>query len=370
MAAAGQPAPAGSVARRGDAAAAAVPDVATPAPPAAPRGRVPGWLLPAVAALALLVGIVGGAVGAALLDGVMDTDRPGTVTRGLDGVDTENSPPLTATNKSVVRVADQLLPSTVQIVADFEGENGGATGSGFVLDRQGHIVTNNHVVQSADEYDGEIEIVDQDGNRYVATVVGRSAVYDLAVLFSRGRRRAAAGLARRLPPAERRRARGRVRLTARPQLDRHLRHRQRAQPAGDDRRLGQRLLLHQRGADRRRDQPRQLGRAAGQPAGPGRRRQQRDRHDRRRPRRRERQHRRRLRDPDRAGPDHGRPDPAHRRGPLPRHRRQGADRRGRRRPGRADRRGPARHPCGGQRARAGRHRHRGQRRSGSPTGSR
>ncbi len=145
---------------------------------------MPGWLWPAVAALALLLGIVGGAVGAALLDGVMDTDRPGTVSRGLDGVDTENSPPLTATNKSVVRVADQLLPSTVQIVAAFEGENGGATGSGFVLDRQGHIVTNNHVVQSADESDGEIEIVDQEGNRYVATVVGRSAVYDLAVLFS------------------------------------------------------------------------------------------------------------------------------------------------------------------------------------------
>ncbi len=157
---------------------------AAPQPPAAPRGRVPGWLLPAVAALALLVGIVGGAVGAALLDGVMDTDRPGTVTRGLDGVDTENSPPLTATNKSVVRVADQLLPSTVQIVAAFEGETGGATGSGFVLDRQGHIVTNNHVVQSADESEGEIEIVDQEGNRYVATVVGRSAVYDLAVLYS------------------------------------------------------------------------------------------------------------------------------------------------------------------------------------------
>ncbi|MGZ5399594.1 MAG: S1C family serine protease, partial [Nocardioides sp.] len=34
-----------------------------------------------------------------------------------------------------------------------------------------------------DESDGEIEIVDQDGNRYVAAVVGRSAVYDLAVLY-------------------------------------------------------------------------------------------------------------------------------------------------------------------------------------------
>jgi len=160
--------------------------------PQAPRGRVPGWMWPAVAGLALVLGLVGGAVGAALLDNVAP-DRPGTVTTGQDGADTETAPPLTTSNKSVVRVADQLLPSTVQIVAAFEGENGGATGSGFVLDRQGHIVTNNHVVQSADESDGEIEIVDQDGNRYVATVVGRSAVYDLAVLYAKD--------AAQLPPA-------------------------------------------------------------------------------------------------------------------------------------------------------------------------
>jgi len=157
-----------------------------------PRGRVPGWMWPAVAGLALVLGLVGGAVGAALLENVTQ-DRPGTVSGGLDGVDTETAPPLTTSNKSVVRVADQLLPSTVQIVAALEGENGAATGSGFVLDRQGHIVTNNHVVQSADESDGEIEIVDQDGNRYVATVVGRSAVYDLAVLYSKD--------AAQLPPA-------------------------------------------------------------------------------------------------------------------------------------------------------------------------
>ncbi len=39
------------------------------------------------------------------------------------------------------------------------------------------------VEQAADD-DGPIEIVDQDGNRYEATVVGRSPVYDLAVLYS------------------------------------------------------------------------------------------------------------------------------------------------------------------------------------------
>ena len=66
--------------------------------------------------------------------------------------------------------------------AFLQGQKGGATVSGFVLDRQGHIITNNHVVQDADQNEGPIEVVDQDGNRYDAEVVGRSAVYDLAVL--------------------------------------------------------------------------------------------------------------------------------------------------------------------------------------------
>nr|WP_279536323.1 trypsin-like peptidase domain-containing protein [Nocardioides ochotonae] len=68
-------------------------------------------------------------------------------------------------------------------MAQVDGE-GGATGSGFVLDKQGHIVTNNHVVADATRGDDSITIVDQDGSRYSAEVVGRSPVYDLAVLYA------------------------------------------------------------------------------------------------------------------------------------------------------------------------------------------
>jgi putative serine protease PepD len=144
---------------------------------------VPWWTWAVVGALALALGLFGGAVGALLVQGVVD-DTPGLVPDGLEGVDTVSTPPLPAENGSVTAVAQQLLPSTVQISAEFEGEAGGATGSGFVLDRQGHVITNNHVVEDAVEGDGPIEIVDQDGNRYDAEVVGRSPVYDLAVLFA------------------------------------------------------------------------------------------------------------------------------------------------------------------------------------------
>ena len=151
--------------------------------PAEPRGRVPAWLWPVVCVLALVLGVAGGAVGGLVYSEVTD-EGPGSVSSGLSGVDTVSEPPLPAANGSVAAVAEKLLPSTVQISAEYEGQKGGATGSGFVIDRQGHIVTNNHVVVDADENEGPIEVVDQDGNRYPATVVGRSAVYDLAVLYS------------------------------------------------------------------------------------------------------------------------------------------------------------------------------------------
>ena len=38
------------------------------------------------------------------------------------------------------------------------------------------------MVAEADEDDGPIEVIDQDGNHMKATVVGRSTVYDIAVL--------------------------------------------------------------------------------------------------------------------------------------------------------------------------------------------
>jgi putative serine protease PepD len=164
------------------------------------RGRVSGWVWPLVCALAILVGLVGGVLGGAAYDR-WDDSRPGTVDGGLSGVSTRNEAPLPADNGSVAAVAEELLPSTVQILADYQGSDRGATGSGFVLDAQGHIVTNNHVVASAAEESGSVEVVDQDGNRYSAEVVGRSEVYDLAVLYAEaatGLRPAALGASRTL----------------------------------------------------------------------------------------------------------------------------------------------------------------------------
>ncbi|HXF68238.1 MAG TPA: trypsin-like peptidase domain-containing protein [Thermoflexus sp.] len=58
------------------------------------------------------------------------------------------------------------------------------TGSGFVWDSEGHIVTNNHVVEGADQ----IEVILADGATYSAVLVGADAYTDLAVLRIRAPR--------------------------------------------------------------------------------------------------------------------------------------------------------------------------------------
>ncbi len=60
------------------------------------------------------------------------------------------------------------------------GENGTATGSGFVVDKDGTILTNAHVVEGSDEVSVSFE---EDGSHLIdAKVLGRDASTDLAVL--------------------------------------------------------------------------------------------------------------------------------------------------------------------------------------------
>jgi S1-C subfamily serine protease len=61
-----------------------------------------------------------------------------------------------------------------------ESEGGGtATGSGFVIDSQGHLLTNNHVVEGADRI--TVKLGDSD-KTYTAKVVGTDPATDLAML--------------------------------------------------------------------------------------------------------------------------------------------------------------------------------------------
>jgi putative serine protease PepD len=76
-------------------------------------------------------------------------------------------------------VASAVEPSVVSVQIAAGQESG--EGSGIILDAQGHILTNNHVVSGASS-GGRLTVVLSDGRGYAATVVGTDASTDLAVI--------------------------------------------------------------------------------------------------------------------------------------------------------------------------------------------
>ncbi|MGN6724004.1 MAG: S1C family serine protease [Marmoricola sp.] len=142
----------------------------------------PGWMWPAVAVLALVIGLIGGAIGGAIVANDNSSVSVPTGSGGVLRIESGGAASLPANNSSIPAVAKKVLPSTVQIVADYKGNPEGATGSGWVLDKSDHIITNNHVVANAIAEKGPIEVIDQSNRHWKARVVGTSAVYDIAVL--------------------------------------------------------------------------------------------------------------------------------------------------------------------------------------------
>ncbi|WP_309050829.1 trypsin-like peptidase domain-containing protein [Streptomyces sp.] len=143
--------------------------------PAAPRGKA-GGLLAAVLAAALVAGGVGGGIGYWAAQRGEDGTRSTTVSSGEAPASFKREP------GTVAAVAAKALPSVVTIQAKSGGGEGeGGTGTGFVYDKEGHIVTNNHVVASAAE-GGELSVTFSDGRAHDAEVVGRAEGYDVAVL--------------------------------------------------------------------------------------------------------------------------------------------------------------------------------------------
>jgi putative serine protease PepD len=144
----------------------------SPAAPALPRRRRRAAFWVAIFAVCLLSGVIGGVVGQLLADRT-------TVTSGVSLP--EPGPGVTERPAgSVANIAATVLPSVVTIQVQGSGDAEG-TGSGFVIDTKGHVLTNNHVVAAA-ATGGKIEVVLSNGDTAKATIVGRDASYDLAVV--------------------------------------------------------------------------------------------------------------------------------------------------------------------------------------------
>ncbi|MFG2882873.1 S1C family serine protease [Streptomyces sp. NPDC048297] len=132
-----------------------------------------GGLIAAVLVAALVAGGIGGGLGYTL---AKDNDSGSSTTVSSDsGASQVKRAPGT-----IAGVAARALPSTVTIEAESTSGEGG-TGTGFVFDTQGHIVTNNHVV--ADAVDGgKLTATFPNGKKYDAEIVGHAQGYDVAVI--------------------------------------------------------------------------------------------------------------------------------------------------------------------------------------------
>jgi putative serine protease PepD len=132
----------------------------------------------AVSAVAALVAaVIGGMFGGWL--GATDRVDFGRLDRTPSSIPKAGVGSTARPEGSIANIAAKALPSVVTIKV--RGADGAGTGSGFVIDRDGHIITNNHVVAGAAD-NGTIKVELSDGTEVDATIAGRDASYDLAVL--------------------------------------------------------------------------------------------------------------------------------------------------------------------------------------------
>jgi putative serine protease PepD len=127
------------------------------------RSITPG----SVVVLAIIAGLVGGALGINASGGFFGgkanlVTASNTIERKPD---------------SVAGLANRVLPSVVSITS-----GSGSTGSGFIIDSSGFILTNNHVVEQAALSKGRILVTLNNGEEFESKIIGRDASYDLAIL--------------------------------------------------------------------------------------------------------------------------------------------------------------------------------------------
>ncbi|GAB2732631.1 trypsin-like peptidase domain-containing protein [Salinifilum aidingensis] len=137
-------------------------------------GRVRPRSLLALGALALVIGLCGALLGTfAGRDGGSLTSPEATLAEVAPGEDRPAG--------SSSSVAQRIVPAVVSVEVQLGAQGG--TGSGVVIDGEGYVLTNNHVVSmAADSPNAELTTVFHDGTRVPAQLVGRDPKTDLAVL--------------------------------------------------------------------------------------------------------------------------------------------------------------------------------------------
>jgi serine protease Do len=151
-----------------------------PEPPQPPRVRTGIGALPVIV-IAIVAGILSGALSAVAVANLM----PDPVAQNAPvASDSPDADPVTDVrieeSSAVIKAVDKVTPAVVTIQVTQGGFLGGATGSGsgFIFDSSGLLLTNKHVVEGAEE----LTVVLNDGRSYPGTVYGIDTLTDLAIV--------------------------------------------------------------------------------------------------------------------------------------------------------------------------------------------
>jgi S1-C subfamily serine protease len=145
------------------------------------RRGLPALLLAAMLMLSMLFG-AGGASAVLLLAG-NSTAPITTASAPTTSAPSAAQLVVQADEATINAIYNKLSPSVVEITSLVQGtgrfsSTGQAVGTGMILDKQGNILTNNHVIDGA----SSIKVTLSDGTEYTATVVGTAPQDDLAVI--------------------------------------------------------------------------------------------------------------------------------------------------------------------------------------------
>jgi putative serine protease PepD len=149
-----------------------------PAPPSTTARRPPSRAAIAAAALFVIGGIGGGALGAQAVLSRTPASTPAAITRSTSASSAAQAQtPTSAAAAIYLQAAPGVVTITTEVAGRF-GRVGEGTGSGIVLNTNGDILTNAHVVAGANQ----IRVTFNDGRALPATLVNSNTSADLAVV--------------------------------------------------------------------------------------------------------------------------------------------------------------------------------------------
>ena len=156
-----------------------------PAPPTTPYDPPPRSTGPRGAAL-LLVGVILGGIAGGATATLLDGRAPAELVPPPQASALATAAPITvpAGADPIVDVAKEMLPAVVTVVNRLASGQQQSSGSGFVTDARGYVVTNNHVVENVrgGGAGAAFDVIFSDNRTQKATLVGRDPDTDIAVL--------------------------------------------------------------------------------------------------------------------------------------------------------------------------------------------